>query len=131
MLDYSLKCSLMNLHLLKMLTPHKNSLNKLKHSTRSRLYVSAASYWNFVTTSQEDVTTTSHQCVSSTSHTSLKWNTQRRLSGMSPRRISGTYPWRPISTSLWRLLLVPNETLNNVAVVCLHHVSELRCCDPC
>ena len=74
-------------------------------------------------------TTTSHQCVSSTSQKSLKWNTQRRLSGTSPRRLSGTYAWLPISTSLRRLLLVPNERLNNVAVVRLHLVSGLRCCD--
>ena len=98
--------------------------SQMKHPTTSRWYVSATSYWNVVTTSQEDVTTTSHQCVSSTSQTSLKWNTQRRLSGTSPRRLSGTYPWRLISTSLRRLLLVPIETLNNVAVVV-----TLRCCD--
>ena len=101
----------------------------MKHPTTSRWYVSTASYWNVVRTSQEDVTTTCHQCVSSTSQKSLKWNTQRRLSGTSPRRLSGTYAWLPISTSLRRLLLVPNETLNNVAVVRLHLVSELRCCD--
>ena len=77
--------------------------------------------------SQGDVMTTSHQYVSTTSQISLKWITQQCLSGMSPRRLSGTYAQRPISTSLWRLL--PNETPNNVAVVRLNHVSELRCRD--
>ena len=77
-------------------------------------------------TSQGDVMTTSHQYVSMTSQISLKWNTQRRLRGTSSRRLSGTHPRRPISTSL---MLVPNETANNVAVVRLHLVSEFRCCD--
>ena len=95
----------------------------------SQWYVSTTSYWNVIMTSQEDLTTTSHQCVSSTSQTSLKWNTQRRHSGTSPTSLSGTYPWRPISASLRRLLYVPNETLINVAVVHLHHVSILPCCD--
>ena len=67
--------------------------------------------------------------VSTTSQTILKSNTQRGLSGMSPRRFSGTCPQRPISTSLRRLLLGPNEIPNNVAVVRLHHVSELPCRD--
>ena len=48
---------------------------------------------------------------------------------MSPRCLSGTYPRRPISTSLRRLLYVPNETPNNVAVIRFHHISELRCRD--
>ena len=39
------------------------------------------------------------------------------------------YPRRPISTSPRRLLQVPNKTPNNVAVVRLHHASELRCPD--
>ena len=54
---------------------------------------------------------------------------QRRLSGTSPRLFSGTYPRRPISTSLRRLMLVPNETSNNVAVARLYHISEIRCYD--
>ena len=45
------------------------------------------------------------------------------------KTLSDTYPRRPITTSLRRLLEVPNEAPNNVAVVGLHHVSELRCCD--
>ena len=111
--------------------------SELKHPATSRWnvaktsqwYVSTTSCWNVVSTSQEDATTTPHRCFSSTSQTSLKWNTQGRLSGTSPGRLSSTYLWRPISTSLRRLLQVPNETLNNVAVVRLHHFSELRCCD--
>ena len=39
------------------------------------------------------------------------------------------YPRRPISTSPRRLLQVPNKTPNNVAVVRLHHASQLRCPD--
>ena len=59
--------------------------------------------------------------VFTTSQTILKSNTQRGF--------SGTCPQRPISTSLRRLLLGPNETPNNVAVVRLHHVSKLTCRD--
>ena len=68
------------------------------------------------------------QSVSTTSQTSLKWTTQRRLTGKLPRHLTGRYPRRLISTSLGHLLEVPNETPNNLAVVRLHHVSELRCC---
>ena len=78
---------------------------------------------------QDDVTTTSHRRDSTTSQTSHKWNAQRRLSGTSPRRLSGTHPQCPISMSLRRLLKVPNETPNNVAVVRLHYILELRCRD--
>ena len=96
----------------------------------SEWYISTTSFWNVVTTSQEDITTTFHQCASWTSQTSLKWNTQWSLINTSPRLLSGTYIWRPISTSVRRLLEVPNKTLNNIPVVRLHQVSELRCCDP-
>ena len=82
-----------------------------------------------LTTSQEHVTTTSHQCVSTTSRTGLKWNTKQSLSGTSPRGLSGTYLWRPFSTSRLRLMYVPNETPNKVAVVRLDHFSELHCRD--
>ena len=58
------------------------------------------SQWYVTKTSQWYVSLKSHQYVSKTS---------------------------PISTSL--RLTVLNETLNNVAVVRLHHVSQLRCCD--
>ena len=96
-----------------------------KWNTQRRLdETSLRRYWNFVTTSQEYIKTTSHQYVSTTSQANLKWNTQGRFSGKSRRRLSGTYLRRPISASLRRLLQVPNETLNNVAVVRLHHVSE-------
>ena len=46
---------------------------------------------------------------------------------MSPRRHSGTYPRRPISNVSTTSPVTPKETRNNVAVVRLHHVSELRC----
>ena len=54
---------------------------------------------------------------------------QRHLSGTPPRRLSGTCPRRPISTSLLRLLYFPNEIPNDIPVVRLYHVSELRCRD--
>ena len=47
---------------------------------------------------------------------------QRRL-----KQLSRTCLRRPISTFIQRLLEVLNETLNNVAVLRLHHVSRLRC----
>ena len=101
----------------------------MKHSTTSRWhvaktsqwYVSTTSLWNILTAPQVDGLTTSHQYASTMSQTSLKWNTQRRL--------SRAYPRRPISTSLQRLLQLPNQTPNNVAVERLPHVSELLCCD--
>ena len=48
---------------------------------------------------------------------------------MSLRRLSGTYSRRPITTSQPYLVQVPIGAPNNVAVVRLHHVLELRCCD--
>ena len=107
-------------------SPSNVSVNVTK---TSQWYVSTTSYWYVVTTSQGDVMTTSHQYVSTTSQISLKWNTQQRLNGTSPGRLNGTCPRRPNSTSLRRFLQVLNETPSNVAVVCLHHVSDLRCPD--
>ena len=51
---------------------------------------------------------------------------RRRLSRTSPRRLSGTGSRRLIGTSIRRLLQLSNETPNNVTVVRLHVVSELR-----
>ena len=103
--------------------------SQLKQPTTSQWYVFTMSYWNFATTSQEDITMTFYQYVSTTSQTSLNWNVQQRLSGTLPRRLSGMYPRRAISTFLRRLLQAPKEAPNNVAVVRLHQVLQLRCCD--
>ena len=105
-------------------TPNNVSREHRQNVSVVRLH---KSYWYVVMTSHEDVMTTFHQFVSSTSQTSLKWNTQWRLSGTSPRSLRSRYLLRPISTSLRRLLLLPNETHNNVAVVRFPQVSELRC----
>ena len=75
----------------------------------------------------KDITMTPHQYVATTSQTSHKWNTQWHFTGMLPRGFSGTYSRHPIRRSLQRLLQLPNETINNVVVVHLHHVPELRC----
>ena len=114
----------------------------MKHPTTSQWniaktsewYVSTTFYWNVVTTSSEDVTTTSHHYVFTTSQKSLKWNTQWRLSGTSARRLCNKHIHdvplvRLYNVSCKSQLTGLTETPSNIAVVRLHHVSELRCCD--
>ena len=82
----------------------RRNMPQMKHLPMSQLHAPTMSYWNFVTTFQEEVIMTSHQYVSTKSQTSLKLNTKQRLSGTSLIRFIDTYPQHPASTSPQRLL---------------------------